>query len=964
MFCSCSTSIHSIFFKYFSGRLENETDRKQRKAIFDKLIKDGHLGNLDDWNNLFDIPVDAYRFLLWYADALRFHKDKESFDVQYEATVKALDKVKEFRRRNPIDRGYQGVEFYQEDNDNIINNGNRQQYEQAIKSAGRLFQDAHSIAKRRGAKNNESLQGETNEGESTRGRIHEESSRQQEELISWAKKNNNLIVEPNDYYEEEYGESQAGNESTVWITNDNGNKVAIKSITLKHYTTPEKLLDRILIHNAAFPSTAMQVLKIGTSDKGISIIVKQPWIEDSKEIPTYKEIEDYMAKHGFKLKKGKGPNAEYSKNGYVVSDIRPENVIKQPDGTLAIIDCYAMFEDAATLNEHLDEAVEAYIDPNETISIEYTPTGKARQTYTVKGDHIYNKQGKEVFAEDSKDRTKILANVAVQQKQAVVVTYKDNKYVVDNNDKIVSVTTGNVMQWEDNNGNRKNILALAAPKLDELKSNQVPQHFKSAREVSEFFGPYYEGGGTDINNHYHVTQEEDRFLNDWIWGGLNYNNRKVIEIANRVYARGRKQSPLNFPSSLSKTAEEGVVIDPNLKQNYAEWQKENPDGIVAYRVNFNSYNTPEEVQAGRIGNPFSESERGEATVEKFYKWLITGENFGNPKATEAFRQAIIDKILNTPADSPILYYKDLGRPSHATVIGYLVNHKEVLPQQQEESVVDQVIQHLKELGIPVKNRAEMKEFLKTHKIENLQQARAIQAFIGKRDLPKDELPVLSEALMTKYGNKTAYGDVICTANYEYTVNYKGAGEFDIIEYHKIDNNTNNEYNDREREGFPEFSNRWSTRNEFAERQYNSDSYNAEDGETNGNYAGLDNSTQQGESEQVESDASSYEHQEWRSIKRDSATDRVTFVDGDGSTKSTSEDWNEDFKASQNFTTSSGTVYGFVDRDGNIYLDEEIISAEHGIHEYTHLWDRVVQKHNPALWQRGVELMKKDLSFAA
>ena len=41
----------------------------------------------------------------------------------------------------------------------------------------------------------------------------------------------------------------------------------------------------------------------------------------------------------------------------------------------------------------------------------------------------------------------------------------------------------------------------------------------------------------------------------------------------------------------------------------------------------------------------------------------------------------------------------------------------------------------------------------------------IQAFINKYDLPKGELTTLSSSLMTKYGNKTAYGDVIQTANY-------------------------------------------------------------------------------------------------------------------------------------------------------------------------------------------------------
>ena len=61
---------------------------------------------------------------------------------------------------------------------------------------------------------------------------------------------------------------------------------------------------------------------------------------------------------------------------------------------------------------------------------------------------------------------------------------------------------------------------------------------------------------------------------------------------------------------------------------------------------------------------------------------------------------------------------------------------------------------------------------------------------------------------------------------------------------------------------------------------------------------------------------------------------------------------------QQMTTPQGEVYGFVDKDGNIYLDETKISPEHPIHEYTHLWDRAVQKHNPKLWDRGVELMKQ------
>ena len=44
--------------------------------------------------------------------------------------------------------------------------------------------------------------------------------------------------------------------------------------------------------------------------------------------------------------------------------------------------------------------------------------------------------------------------------------------------------------------------------------------------------------------------------------------------------------------------------------------------------------------------------------------------------------------------------------------------------------------------------------------------------------------------------------------------------------------------------------------------------------------------------------------------------------------------------------------------GNIHLNKNKISPEHPIHEYTHIWDRVVALKNPSLWIRGVELMKQ------
>ena len=255
----------------------------------------------------------------------------------------------------------------------------------------------------------------------------------------------------------------------------------------------------------------------------------------------------------------------------------------------------------------------------------------------------------------------------------------------------------------------------------------------------------------------------------------------------------------------------------------------------------------------------------------------------------------------------------------------------------------QLFTQLKSSGAKVFYRAAMKDFLKTHKLEYLQQ------YINKHNLLKGELSVLSSALMTKHGNNTAYGDVIHTANYEYTVNYKGAGEYDIIEYHKIDNNVKSDYYDRKNKDFSEYADERAIQDEVARRKYNSDSYNVEDREADGDNAGLDKATPQGESKQTESNVSGQQHQEWSAIKRDSETGRIIFVNGDGKTISSTKEWNEALKDIPLFTTPQGEVYGFVDKEGNIYLDETKISPEHPIHEYTHLWDRTIQQKNPKLW---------------
>lgn len=455
-----------------------------------------------------------------------------------------------------------------------------------------------------------------------------------------------------------------------------------------------------------------------------------------------------------------------------------------------------------------------------TKTIEYTPKGKTRQTYTVEGNRIFNKNGVEVFQADSKDRRRIFANLAIQEGRAVIVEYKGEQYVVNNRDQIISIKTGNEV-WKNTpkNNNRLAIIETARQKFatrnvsqqattqniqmpSELsntnantiniytaeKGKSFTNHSGGAKGSDTYWGEVGKKYGVG-SNHYHaigaktpsgntpiseeMLKEADPHLkkanetlkrtyptsNEYVnnllrrnwWqvknsdavfavghlvrgivkGGTGWAVQMAIDNGKPVYVfdqvrnkwykninnkwsesevptltknfagigtrelndTGRKAIEAVYEKTFGKSTQEsnntaryGVEIDPNLKSNYAEWQKNNPKGIVAYRVNYNYYNTAKEALEGRIGNPFSEGTLGEDTVNQFYNWLITGNNFGNSKATAEYRLAIIQRILNTPEGSPILYYKESDRASHATILGYLVNHKELFSKETLEAL--------------------------------------------------------------------------------------------------------------------------------------------------------------------------------------------------------------------------------------------------------------------------------------
>lgn len=197
-----------------------------------------------------------------------------------------------------------------------------------------------------------------------------------------------------------------------------------------------------------------------------------------------------------------------------------------------------------------------------------------------------------------------------------------------------------------------------------------------------------------------ATKEQLQELEDYkkqlsdaqeLWDGLDTGTSEVY-INEHGYAQIRKSNGLDIRTISSRTDAFGVELSNGSKDFWNKvnsgWQNDNPNGIVAYRKhgdNSQSF-SPDTVEQGWIGNPFSVEGKSKdiQTAQQFYDWLVTGNNFGNHRATEEFRQAIVKKILATPKGSPILYYTVLQGPSHATVIGYLIDHKELLGGKKEE----------------------------------------------------------------------------------------------------------------------------------------------------------------------------------------------------------------------------------------------------------------------------------------
>lgn len=178
------------------------------------------------------------------------------------------------------------------------------------------------------------------------------------------------------------------------------------------------------------------------------------------------------------------------------------------------------------------------------------------------------------------------------------------------------------------------------------------------------------------NKGYTSVYQEVKGVIKTVWSNPNHSKSNSSTLATQIYNKLG-----------DKTASEYVVLPKDLGGDNKDifgvldkFSKENPNGIIAYRVNTKKATNKEKdrllqnlQEQNAIGNPFDWNKHGvEKATKMFIDWVLNGNNYNEPLATDKYRQAILDKIKSSKNEK-ILYYDEFNRPTHATALDYLFN---------------------------------------------------------------------------------------------------------------------------------------------------------------------------------------------------------------------------------------------------------------------------------------------------
>ena len=169
-----------------------------------------------------------------------------------------------------------------------------------------------------------------------------EIDQQQERLIEqWARAANLWEDDSEQILTAEFGPMIAqGAEAKVYYCD--GNTSVVKERT-SIYSTWQKALDAIVLHNSLFPETAMKVIGFTRDSDGLMrIVLTQPYV-NCLRLATKEEIDDMVTAKGFR-DNWNGQGVNYISDRLALEDMHPANVfVDEVTGKPICIDCIVKF---------------------------------------------------------------------------------------------------------------------------------------------------------------------------------------------------------------------------------------------------------------------------------------------------------------------------------------------------------------------------------------------------------------------------------------------------------------------------------------------------------------------------------------------------------------------------------------------------------------------------------------------
>lgn len=596
--------------------------------------------------------------------------------------------------------------------------------------------------------------------------------------------------------------------------------------------------------------------------------------------------------------------------------------------------------------KELWEHLESLAEPMGERPVSYTPKGKTRQQYIVRDGKVYNKRGEEVHYQD-KDMNKILANLAVAEDRGVVVTYRDNDYVVDNHQTITSVTSGDIMRWGPENGDRKAIIQLAEQKFKTLIENRQNRLSEMVPELMDLLKVQ----GINI----HDKAAIEKFLKehpDWanrIQQAIE-ENREMQSIKERAIADGTFMKAPNGKDTNLTERQWLQVRTKNFINWFGDWINDpanaskvvdkNGEPLVVY------HGTDYENDATKRGD-WSKNALPYATYFAPYKYAkneyyyaaflsIKSPIYEHPDLSEdaiqdedTFNKYVLDKGYDG-----IISSDNKGTDADKAKEIVVTN-----PNQIKSATDNNGMFSTENDDIQMMIRPYSKKHPYRNKVKATEQQRTeILGFIKSREYNNNGTDIV-----TLRGDNHQYVYVIDHSSHK------------LLEENQKEN---------EKEGIT--TDLFGIRRKFNIKKLTENDIRYIARNIAGDYGGSETSIQHRMQELgitteqlpgIDIDAAIQRGigdygkmvAETGEIGEQTISDRSSIDSGENQTI---------LPEGQRLETSEGEIYGFADSKGDLYFDEEKVSPNVQIHEYTHLWDRAVAQRNPKLWKRGVDLMKQ------